>query len=329
MRPRPSPAPRPGRRRTVRPYQLDELPTDTPAREGRRSTSPGPARPEPLADLGLLHRSKVDCVSRILWRLADREGLRLSVIRPSWLYGEPRPDHDGRGSSAASARARSPSSAGATTPWSAPSTPERSPPPRSWRPTTPAPRARRTTSPTRARSPSREFFNLFADACEAPRPHRHVPYGVTFAVATGIEAFYRLIRRRRPPFITRYATWLMGRDLAYSTAKAETKLGWRPAVGYRESIERTVRWYLGLRPNQPRRPWPRGRPRVALRGWNPWRCPGLSSTGSASRNPTSAATEDPWRRLPGSSSSARRRRDGSARHAAGRRSARPGSGRSG
>jgi hypothetical protein len=36
----------------------------------------------------------------------------------------------------------------------------------------------------------------------------------------------------------------MGRDLAYSTAKARTRLGWRPAEGYRETIGRTVLWYL-------------------------------------------------------------------------------------
>ncbi len=32
-------------------------------------------------------RSKVEC-ERILWRMVERDGLRLSVIRPSWLYGE-------------------------------------------------------------------------------------------------------------------------------------------------------------------------------------------------------------------------------------------------
>ena len=30
-----------------------------------------------------------------------------------------------------------------------------------------------------------------------------------------------------------------------SRAKARQRLGWTPALGYRESIERTVRWYFG------------------------------------------------------------------------------------
>ena len=32
-------------------------------------------------------RSKVEC-ERILWSMAERDGLPLTVIRPSWLYGE-------------------------------------------------------------------------------------------------------------------------------------------------------------------------------------------------------------------------------------------------
>ena len=32
-------------------------------------------------------RSKVEC-ERLLWRMAEREGLPLTVIRPSWLFGE-------------------------------------------------------------------------------------------------------------------------------------------------------------------------------------------------------------------------------------------------
>ena len=201
-------------------------------------------------DLGLLHAKQGRPPSRILLGPGrPRSGLRLSVIRPSWLYGERdrtttarivkriragKVPLIGRGDNPLSAiyagnvadasllAADDPGSVG---------------------------EAYNVTS--MGPITQREFFNLFANACGAPRPHRKVPYGLTFAVATGIEAVCRLIRRRRPPVITRYATWLMGRDLAYSTAKAETKLGWRPAVGYRESIERTVRWYLRRGPEPP------------------------------------------------------------------------------
>jgi nucleoside-diphosphate-sugar epimerase len=40
----------------------------------------------------------------------------------------------------------------------------------------------------------------------------------------------------------------MGRRLSYSTAKARARLGWAPGLSYKESIERTVRWYLEHEP---------------------------------------------------------------------------------
>jgi nucleoside-diphosphate-sugar epimerase len=185
--------------------------------------------------------SKVEC-ERILWRAVENAGLRLSVIRPSWLYGERdrttvarlvtrlkagkvpligRGDNPlsaiyaGNVADAAILAARDPNSVG---------------------------EAYNITS--MGRITQRDWLNLFADACGAPHPTRHVPYRSVFGVAFILEAIGRLRRRKRPPLITRYATWLMGRNLAYSTTKAETKLGWKPAIGYPESIERSVRWYL-------------------------------------------------------------------------------------
>jgi 2-alkyl-3-oxoalkanoate reductase len=97
----------------------------------------------------------------------------------------------------------------------------------------------------------REFLDLFAAACGA-RPVRHRrPYWLAWSAATALETYGRLTHRSRPPLISRYAIWLLGRRLAYSTAKARDRLGWSPALGYRESIERSVRWYLGQQAGEP------------------------------------------------------------------------------
>ncbi len=69
-------------------------------------------------------------------------------------------------------------------------------------------------------------------------------YHATFAAALLFEAAGRLTHSARPPFITRYAAWLMGRHVSYSTAKARERLGWRPSLSYQESIARTVRSFL-------------------------------------------------------------------------------------
>jgi nucleoside-diphosphate-sugar epimerase len=188
-------------------------------------------------------RSKVES-EQILWELSGARGLPLTVIRPSWLYGERdrttvarlverlregRVPLIGRGDNPLSAvyagtvadaailAARDPGSAG---------------------------EAYNITN--HGRITQAQFLTFFADASGAPRVRRRVPYRLVYAAAFLLEAQGRLTRRVQPPLISRYATWLMGRSLEYSTEKARTRLGWKPAHTYPESIERSVRWYLEL-----------------------------------------------------------------------------------
>ena len=186
-------------------------------------------------------RSKVDSERR-LWELSRTEGLPLTVIRPSWLYGErdrttvarlvdrlrragvpligPGDNpisaiYAGNVAEAALLAADSPRAVG---------------------------QAYNITD--QGPITQRDYFNLWAEAAGAPPVHRRRRYKVVFAGAFLLEAWGRLSGRPSPPVITRYATWLMARNLAYSTRKAREELGWSPGLGYRESIERTVRWYL-------------------------------------------------------------------------------------
>jgi 2-alkyl-3-oxoalkanoate reductase len=186
-------------------------------------------------------RSKVES-ERLLWRMAEARGLRLTVIRPSWLYGERdrttvarlvsrlrsggipligRGDNPlsaiyaGEVAEAALRAAGDPGSVG---------------------------EAYNITD--QGRITPREFLNLFAAACGAPPVRGHQPYALVYGAAFALEALGRLTGQSRPPLITRYATWLMGRAVSYSSEKARTRLGWRSVLTYRESIERAVRWYL-------------------------------------------------------------------------------------
>jgi len=186
-------------------------------------------------------RSKVDC-ERLLWTLAESDGLPLTIIRPSWIYGERdrttlarlisrlrvgkfpligRGDNPlsaiyaGNVADAAILAAHDPGSIG---------------------------EAYNITH--QGQLTQREFLELFIQALGAPPIRRRISYRLTFAASFLIEAIARARGRKRPPLITRYATWLMGRSTSYSTAKAETRLGWKPKVDNRESIERSVRWFL-------------------------------------------------------------------------------------
>jgi nucleoside-diphosphate-sugar epimerase len=184
-------------------------------------------------------RSKVES-EKILWQLAQEQGLPVTVIRPSWLYGERdrtttarlvsrlrqrRVLLIGRGDNPLSAvYAGIVADAAILAASDAASAGE------AYNVTNQGPITQRA------------FMNLLAEAAGAPPVRRRAPYRLAYAASFLFEAKGRLLRQKRPPWVTRYATWLLGRDLEYSTEKARTRLGWAPSLSYRESIERTVRW---------------------------------------------------------------------------------------
>ena len=59
-----------------------------------------------------------------------------------------------------------------------------------------------------------------------------------------MELAGHLLHTRRPPLVTRYAVWLMGRRCFFSADKARRELGWQATVGYDEGIRRSVAWCL-------------------------------------------------------------------------------------
>lgn len=186
-------------------------------------------------------RSKVEC-ERLLWRMAELEGLPLTVIRPSWLFGErdrttaPRLVREfrrqrmmivGKGDNPLSAVYAGVVADAAILAACDPGS-----------------RGEAYNITSQGPITQREFLDLFADALQVPRLTRHVAYPLAFAGGFLLELRDRLLLRAQPPRVTRYGAWLLGRHLEYSTAKARSRLGWQPAIGYPESIERTLRWFV-------------------------------------------------------------------------------------
>jgi nucleoside-diphosphate-sugar epimerase len=190
-------------------------------------------------------RSKVEC-ERLLWDMSAAGKLPLTVIRPSWLFGErdrttiPRLIQEfrwqrvsivGKGDNPLSAvyagvvadaailAANDPHSVG---------------------------EAYNITS--HARITQREFLDMLADALGVPRVTSHYPFWYAFHGGLSLEIRERMLLSKKPPRVTRYGAWLLGRYLEYSTEKARTKLGWAPALTYEESLERTIRWFMADEP---------------------------------------------------------------------------------
>ena len=88
-----------------------------------------------------------------------------------------------------------------------------------------------------------EYFDLLARSIGAPPVKRHAPYRAAYFVGFVLECLGHMFGRKKPPFVTRYAVWLMGRRSYFSAGKARKMLNWQPTVTYEEGVPLTVKWY--------------------------------------------------------------------------------------
>jgi nucleoside-diphosphate-sugar epimerase len=96
----------------------------------------------------------------------------------------------------------------------------------------------------------KDLLNALTDALSLPRVTKHVPYWLAIRYAFVLEAIAKLLRRSKPPTITRRAIYLIGRSTQYSTEKARTQLGWKPQVNIVEGVRRTLEWFCSLPENR-------------------------------------------------------------------------------
>jgi len=90
----------------------------------------------------------------------------------------------------------------------------------------------------------REYFNKIAECLGCPPVKRKVPYRVAHSAAFLMELFGHMTGRKKPPLVTRYSVWLIGRRCFFSSEKARKELGWKATVGYDEGIRLSVQWCL-------------------------------------------------------------------------------------
>jgi nucleoside-diphosphate-sugar epimerase len=89
----------------------------------------------------------------------------------------------------------------------------------------------------------REFLDALTEALGRPPVRRRVPLWLAYAGGLASELIGRAIRLKRAPYITRYAVGLVGRPTLFSTARAKEQLGWRPRIDPREGLRRTLGWW--------------------------------------------------------------------------------------
>ncbi|MHC4717009.1 MAG: NAD-dependent epimerase/dehydratase family protein [Planctomycetota bacterium] len=88
------------------------------------------------------------------------------------------------------------------------------------------------------------YLNKIAEQIGAKPVTGKVPYKVARGAAFMMELFGHAFRKKTPPLVTRCSVWLIGRRCFFSTEKIRRELGWEPAVGSDQGITRAVRWAL-------------------------------------------------------------------------------------
>jgi len=90
----------------------------------------------------------------------------------------------------------------------------------------------------------RAYFDGIANAIGEPAVTKSVPYRVAYSAAFLMECYGHAFRTKKPPLVTRYAVWLMGRRCFFECNKLKEHVGWSSSVGYTEGIAGAVQDYL-------------------------------------------------------------------------------------
>lgn len=87
-----------------------------------------------------------------------------------------------------------------------------------------------------------EFCGVIADTLALKRPKLTIPYFLANAVAVLLTGIWKLLGIKTRPLLTTYTVKNLGSRLKFSIAKSQKQLGWKPAVNYKDGMQRTMAW---------------------------------------------------------------------------------------
>jgi nucleoside-diphosphate-sugar epimerase len=86
------------------------------------------------------------------------------------------------------------------------------------------------------------YLGLFSTALGCAKPWLDLSFANAMRVARAFEVPHRVLKLGGRPLLTRHAVMLLGMNQEFPAAKARRELGWLPAIGLEEGIERSAAW---------------------------------------------------------------------------------------
>jgi len=89
----------------------------------------------------------------------------------------------------------------------------------------------------------REFLAAIASELGVGTPEKRIPYRVALFVGASAEYAARLAKSSNPPPVMRYGLQLLGGENRFIISRARRELGFSPQIGYVEGVKMGVDWY--------------------------------------------------------------------------------------
>ena len=92
----------------------------------------------------------------------------------------------------------------------------------------------------------RRFFEAVSGNLGLPKPGGSLPMFVARGLATGVEAWAKMLGWKDAPRVTRAKVKFLGLNLDFSIARARTVLGYDPQVSFEVGMREATDWYRSL-----------------------------------------------------------------------------------
>ncbi len=88
----------------------------------------------------------------------------------------------------------------------------------------------------------RKFVNSIAERIGGKEVSFTLPYPIAYFASLMMEAFYKLIGKKKRPLLTRHSMTLLGNDIVYDTTKLK-ELGFQPEYDFNTAMDKTFQYY--------------------------------------------------------------------------------------
>lgn len=89
----------------------------------------------------------------------------------------------------------------------------------------------------------RDLVETLSELLDLKARTHSLPFSLGMAVASGMEVFYRVSRRRAEPPLTRYAVGLMSKTQTLDISRARAELGFVPRISVQQGLQLYTRWW--------------------------------------------------------------------------------------